>query len=173
MSNGKQRVLDQGTLTVSLVDRPVTPVPRAPRPAPAPPSLSPLGAGLALGEGPSVAAAGAGTVNVVYPEIYRPPSTASDAGSEGSGGQEGAAAAAVVFAVGSTAWEVLPASQTLKVGPPGMDMSSRALDGAFDLRPACCWRAAGCDAMAPSNPPPPTPVLSRPGGRTYVRHDHR
>lgn len=113
VSGGHQRLLERGELTLSVLDSTVAPVvgthalqnaasPAAPATPAQPPGK----------QGP-------------YPEVYQPPESGGGRGSASSRGgsdSEGEAAGGksrgasrIVAAVGGTAWELLPASQTLKV----------------------------------------------------------
>ncbi|KAL4437812.1 hypothetical protein ABPG77_005724 [Micractinium sp. CCAP 211/92] len=127
VSGGQQRLLERGELTLSVVDSTVAPV-----------------VGTHALENAASAAARAPSAQSTgqpgpYPEGYQPPESGGGRGSasnKGGSDSEGEAAGGksrgasrIVAAVGGTAWELLPASQTLKVGEltfvfslPGQDV---------------------------------------------------
>lgn len=117
VSGGTQRLLVSGPFTVTVRDRPA-----AQHPAPAaqpPPSGTPSGG--------------------LYPSLYQQPQNAGASGSASGSATE--INSHLFAAVGGVSWEVLPRSQTLKVGvratlaPEGARRRCAALQ-------AC--RSAGC-----------------------------
>lgn len=117
--DGNQRILQTGALTISVVDaaQPGSAAPAAAAAPTAPATPPPLPAGK------------------LYPDLYKGDSSSSS-DSEGEGSTESSTGAAggssIVAAVGELAWELLPASHTLKV-PPRLASPAAGLLGACSL----------------------------------------
>lgn len=126
VAGGKQRLLERGELRLSVLDAaaavPARSVMQASQlaaaPAPhTPPAAAPPAAASPPGKQPA------------YPEGHGRPASAGSKGhtssrgnsdSEGEAAGSGRQASRIVAAVGGTGWELLPASQTLKVRHPAL-----------------------------------------------------
>ncbi|KAL4419692.1 hypothetical protein ABPG75_006790 [Micractinium tetrahymenae] len=120
VTGGQQRLLERGELTLSVLDAASTS-----GAASEPWGRAPQAAAVAA---PSTPPARPPGTQSAYPEVYQRPASAGSRGSkgglssrsgsdsEGEAGGGGRQASRIVAAVGGTAWELLPASQTLKAG---------------------------------------------------------